>query len=79
VAVLLGVSRNTVDRMIADAELPSVVLRRGARQQMVRVPKAFVVQLLADLSAGARISLRDYAAQWTGQATLRAGAARTGR
>jgi excisionase family DNA binding protein len=73
VATLIGVSRNTVDRMVADGELPSVVLRRGARQQMVRIPKAFVLQLLRDLNGGARVSLREYAAQWS--ASLAAGPA----
>jgi excisionase family DNA binding protein len=73
VAKLIGVSRNTVDRMVADGELPSVVLRRGARQQMVRIPKAFVLQLLRDLNSGARVSLREYAAQWS--ASIAAGPA----
>lgn len=65
VADLLGVSRNTVDRMAEDGELPSVVLREGSRQRMIRVPKAFVLQMLRDLNKGARISLKDYAARWS--------------
>lgn len=67
-ADLLGVSRNTVDRMIQDGELPSIVLREGTRQRMVRVPKGFVLQMIRDLEAGARISMRDYAAQWPASA-----------
>ena len=64
VADLFGTSRNTVDRMVEDGELPCIVLRAGNRQRMVRVPKAFVLQLLRDLNGGARISLRDYADRW---------------
>jgi excisionase family DNA binding protein len=65
VGKLMGVSRNTVDRMVEDGELPSVVLREGSRQRMVRVPKAFVLQMLRDLNKGARITLKDYAARWS--------------
>jgi excisionase family DNA binding protein len=64
VADLMGISRNTVDRMVDDGELPGIVLREGSRQRMVRVPKAFVLQLLRDLNGGARISLREYADRW---------------
>lgn len=67
-AGLLGVSRNTVDRMVEDGELPSLVLREGSRQRMVRIPKSFVLQLLRDLDKGARISLREYAARWSASA-----------
>ena len=63
-AKLIGVSRQTIDRMVADGELPSVVLREGTRQRMVRIPKAFMLQLLSDLNAGVRVSLRDYTARW---------------
>lgn len=64
-AGLLGVSRNTVDRMVADGDLPSVPLRQGARQRMVRIPKAFVLRMMEDLNAGRSIpSLCDYAARW---------------
>ena len=64
VADLMGISRNTVDRMVDDGELPGIVLREGSRQRMVRVPKTFVLQLLRDLNGGARISLREYADRW---------------
>jgi excisionase family DNA binding protein len=64
VADLMGISRNTVDRMVEDGELPGIVLREGNRQRMVRVPKAFVLKLIRDLNKGARVSLRDYAAKW---------------
>lgn len=73
VADLLGVSRNTIDRMVGDDELPSIVLREGTRQRMVRVPKSFVLRLLADLNAGARISLREYAALWQASVVANAG------
>jgi excisionase family DNA binding protein len=69
VADLLGISRNTVDRMAEDGELPSVVMREGSRQRMIRIPKAFVLQMLRDLNKGARISLRDYAASWSASVT----------
>jgi hypothetical protein len=62
---LTGIDRNTVDRMVADGELPHAVLRKGARKRMVRVPKAFVLRMLADLNAGT--SIRDmaaYTANW---------------
>jgi excisionase family DNA binding protein len=64
VADLMGISRNTVDRMVDDGELPGIVLREGSRQRMIRVPKAFVLQLLRDLNGGERISLREYADRW---------------
>lgn len=68
-ADLIGVSRNTIDRMVDDGELPSIVLREGTRQRMVRVPKSFVLQMLSDLESGAHIRLREYTAQWTASAT----------
>jgi excisionase family DNA binding protein len=64
VADLMGISRNTVDRMVEDGELPGIVLREGNRQRMVRVPKGFVLQLIRDLNKGAQISLREYADKW---------------
>jgi excisionase family DNA binding protein len=73
-ADLFGISRNTIDRMAEDGELPSVSLREGTRQRMVRIPKAFVLAMLSDLNRGMSIpSLRDYAARW--QASLTAGTA----
>lgn len=63
-AKLMGVSRQTVDRMVAAGELPSIVLREGGRQRMVRIPKAFVLDLLRDLNAGSAIMLKDYTARW---------------
>jgi excisionase family DNA binding protein len=75
-ADLLGVSRNTVDRMVGDGDLPSVPLREGARQRMVRIPKAFMLAMLADLNAGRSIpSLGDYAARWQDSVTGTAPAA----
>jgi excisionase family DNA binding protein len=69
-ADLLGVSRNTVERMVDDGDLPSVPLRQGARQRMVRIPKAFVLAMLAELNAGRSIpSLGDYAARWQASVT----------
>jgi excisionase family DNA binding protein len=65
---LIGVSRQTIDRMVADKELPSIVLREGTRQRMVRIPKAFVLQLLRDLNAGMQVSLKDYTARWLASA-----------
>jgi excisionase family DNA binding protein len=75
VADLMGISRNTVDRLVEDGELPGIVIREGSRQRMVRVPKAFVLKLLRDLNKGARISLRDYAASWQGEVAGQAAAA----
>jgi hypothetical protein len=72
---LWGISRNTVDRMADDGELPAIVLREGSRQRMVRIPKAFVLKVLADLNAGARISLRDYTATWQAESASRPAAA----
>jgi excisionase family DNA binding protein len=75
-ADLLGISRNTVDRMVDDGDLPFVPLRAGARQRMVRIPKAFVLAMLADLNAGRSIpSLREYAARWQASVTGTAPAA----
>jgi hypothetical protein len=56
-------------RQVADGKLPSVVMREGSRQRMIRIPKAFVLQMLRDLNKGARISLRDYAASWSASVT----------
>jgi len=71
-ADLMGVSRNTVDRMVEDGDLPSVPLRQGSRQRMVRIPKAFVLAMLADLNAGQSItSLKGYAAAWQASAAVR--------
>jgi excisionase family DNA binding protein len=63
-AGLMGVSRQTIDRMTADGELPSIVLREGSRQRMVRIPSAFMVMLLRDLNAGVQITLKDYTTRW---------------
>ncbi len=70
---LLGVSRQTIDRMVGAGELPSIVLREGTRQRMVRIPKAFVLQLLSDLNAGAGISLKEYTARWLASVAAPAG------
>ena len=75
VADLMGISRNTVDRLVEDGELPGIVIREGSRQRMVRVPKAFVLKLLRDLNKGARISLRDYTARWQAEVAGQAPAA----
>jgi hypothetical protein len=70
---MLGVSRNTIDRMVADRELPSIVLREGARQRVVKIPRAFLEQLLGDLTAGVQVSLKDYTARWLASVAARAG------
>ncbi len=75
---LIGVSRQTIDRMVADGELPSVVLREGTRQRMVRIPKAFMLQLLRDLNAGAQVSLKDYTARWLASVPAQSAAAPRG-
>ena len=75
VADLMSISRNTVDRLVEDGELPSIVLRQGNRQRMVRIPKAFVLKLIKDLNKGTRISLRDYAASWQAEVASQAPAA----
>jgi hypothetical protein len=65
---MMGISRQTVDRMVDDAELPSVVLRQGTRQRMVRIPARFVVEMLSDLNSGTRVCLKDYTARWMASA-----------
>lgn len=74
VEALTGISRQTVDRMVRDGELPSIELRRGRRQRMVRVPKRFVLELLAELNAGTSICLADYTARWAASAADASGA-----
>ena len=72
-ATLIGVSRQTVDRMVDAGELPSIVLRKGSRQRMVRIPKAFVLTLMKDLNAGSAVTLKDYTARWLASVTEAAG------
>ena len=72
-ATLMGVSRQTVDRMVDAGELPSIVLRKGSRQRMVRIPKAFVLTLLKDLNAGAAVTLKDYTTRWLASVTQATG------
>jgi len=72
-ATLMGVSRQTVDRMVDSGELPSIVLRKGSRQRMVRIPKAFVLTLLKDLNAGSAVTLKDYTARWLASVAEAAG------
>lgn len=64
-AKLMGVSRQTVDRMVADGELPSITMREGARQRMIRIPSGFIVQMLKDARSGVSITLKEYAARWS--------------
>jgi hypothetical protein len=62
---LTGWSRNTVDRMIDEGDLPHICAREGARQRMRQVPKAFVLQMMADLKRGVSIpDMKAYAKQW---------------
>jgi hypothetical protein len=62
---LTGWSRNTVDRMIDDGDLPHIIAREGSKQRMRQVPKAFVLQMLADLNRGVSIpDMRAYARRW---------------
>jgi hypothetical protein len=62
---LTGWSRNTVDRMIDEGDLPHICAREGARQRMRQVPKAFVLQMMADLKRGVSIpDMKAYAQQW---------------
>jgi hypothetical protein len=62
---LTGIDRNTIDRMVRDGELPYIVPRKGARKRMIRIPKAFIVRMLADLNAGTSIpDMAAYAATW---------------
>lgn len=70
-AEVLGVDRNTVDRMVKDEDLPSIVLREGAKQKMVRIPKAFVLRMLATLNAGVSIpDVKRYSRQWQASAAI---------
>jgi hypothetical protein len=65
VGELTGWSRNTVDRMIDDGDLPHIIAREGARQRMRQVPKAFVLQMMADLTRGVSITdMKAYSRRW---------------
>ena len=63
-AGLLGVSRMTVARMADEGRLPSVVIRRGRVQKILRIPRAFVDRIVADACAGAEVDLEEYTAAW---------------
>jgi hypothetical protein len=61
--------------MVEDGELPSVVLRQGNRQRMVRIPAGFVTAMLRDLGAGTQVSLKEYTTRWLASAALQSSAA----
>lgn len=44
-----------IDRMVKVGDLPWVMPRKGPRQRVIRIPKAFVLAMIADLNAGRSI------------------------
>jgi excisionase family DNA binding protein len=70
-ARLLGVSRMTMTRLCDQGRVPCVVVRRGRRQQLRRIPRAFIEAVASDaLSAGGQVDLKDFAAAWLARSTL---------
>lgn len=64
-ARLLGVSRMTVTRLCDNGRLPCVVVARGGRQKLRRVPRAFIDAVAAEaLAAGGEVDLAEFASAW---------------
>jgi len=64
-ARLLRVSRMTVTRLCESGRLPCVVVARGGRQKLRRVPRAFIDAVAAHaLAAGGEVDLADFASAW---------------
>ncbi len=78
-ARLLGVSRMTVTRLCDQGRVPCVVVCRGRRQQMRRIPRAFIEAVASDaISAGGQVDLKEFAAAWLAHSAL-AGAGEVSR
>lgn len=64
-ARLLGVSRMTVTRLCDQGRLPCVVVCRGRRQQLRRIPRAFIDAVASyALSAGCQVDLDEFGSEW---------------
>lgn len=64
-ARLLGVSRMTVTRLCDTGRLPCVVVARGGRQKLRRVPRAFIDAVASEaLAAGGEVDLAEFASAW---------------
>ncbi|MFC3981395.1 helix-turn-helix domain-containing protein, partial [Streptosporangium jomthongense] len=59
VAVMLGVSRMTVDRAVKAGEIPSVKFR-----STYKVPRTFIERLIAAAESGQSVVVEEYAAAW---------------
>jgi excisionase family DNA binding protein len=63
-ARLLKVSRMTVVRLIDERRIPAVIVRRGGSQKIRRIPRAFILRLLADANAGAQVDVDQLTTAW---------------
>lgn len=62
-ATLFRVSRETVRRMVHQGRLAALVLGSG-QQAQIRVPRAFVDRVLAEVAAGRTVVMAELAAAW---------------
>jgi excisionase family DNA binding protein len=63
-AALLAMSRMTVVRKADAGELPCVILSRGTRQKMRRLPRGAIEELAAVGGGGAQVDLTEYTSRW---------------
>ncbi len=55
----------TVTRLCDSGRLPCVVVARGGRQKLRRVPRAFIDAVAAEaLAAGGEVDLAEFASAW---------------
>jgi Helix-turn-helix domain len=73
-ARLLRVSRMTMTRLCDQGQVPCVVVCRGRRQQLRRIPRAFIDAVALDaITAGGQVDLKEFAAAWRARSTQPAG------
>ena len=64
-ARLLRVSRMTITRLCDSGRLPCVVVARGGRQKLRRVPRAFIDAVASEaLAACGEVDLAEFASAW---------------
>jgi len=65
-AGLLRVSRETFRRMVHQRRLAALVLGSGGQAQ-IRVPRAFVDRVLAEVEAGRTVVMAEFTAAWNAE------------
>ena len=63
-AEAFGISRETVRRMAHERRLPALILG-SAGQAQIRIPRAFVDRVIAEVESGQTVVMSEAADEWT--------------